>query len=70
MEFISKSTSKNSKAFIKINNDNFGKSAYKDIRKECAVNGLYLIRLSLGDSLLYSSIKAVKYLKLICFILV
>jgi hypothetical protein len=60
MEFGSRNSAKNNKAYIKINNNNFEKSDYEDIKKECSVNGLYLIRFAIGGDLLYSSIKAVK----------
>jgi hypothetical protein len=60
MEFVSKNSAKNNKAYIKINNKNFEKTEYDEIKKECSINGLYLIKFDIRGDLLYSSIKAVK----------
>jgi hypothetical protein len=60
IEFISKINSKNNKASIKITNENFDKSVFEKIKKECELKGTYYIRLSIGGGFLYSSIRAVK----------
>lgn len=59
IEFISKNNSKNNKAAVKITNENFDKSVFTKIRKECELKGTYYVRLSIGAGFLYSSIRAV-----------
>lgn len=60
IEFISKNNSKNNKATVKITNENFEKSVFDKIRKECELKGTYYVRLSVGGGFLYSSMRAVK----------
>lgn len=61
IEFVSKKNSKNNKAYVKISNETLEKSVIENIKKECELHGSYLIRLSIGRGILYSSLKAVIY---------
>ena len=43
-----------------MSNQKFESSIYNDIKRECDLDGTYLIRIRNGVSFLYSSLKAVK----------
>jgi hypothetical protein len=63
IEFVSKLNSKNNKAFVKITNEIFNKDVFKNVIKECQLNGTYLVRISIGAGFLFSSMRAVNIIK-------
>ena len=64
ISFFKKSSGKNSKSFVKVENESLGKEIYEEIKKECDMtNGLYFIRIKTPNNLFFSSAKSCDLVK-------